>query len=160
VLQDDTLVCRHFIAAAERALAAQPNKLVSFYVGGMPKEFARAVYRACDADLSWATLDNLRWCPAIALAWPYEMIHDFLSWVNQQNWPRRFRADDEIIGRWCRARHVVPLATVPSLVEHPDDVPSLIGRRAMCGLNPDRIAACWIHEDADPLSIDWSLGPA
>lgn len=156
VIQDDVQVCRAFVAAARRAISARPEHLISFYVGGYPQESARALFAACDRGEHWVQLP-LRWiCPALALVWPVEFIEPFLAYVDRQNWPERFRADDEIIARWLRIEHRPVLATVPSLVEHPDDVPSLIGRRASSGVDTNRIAACFIADDYDALEIDWS----
>ncbi len=159
VIQDDTIPCPSFAKAAALALAAQPDSLVSFFVGGTPRLRAQLIFNACNRDLSWAVLDNHGWCPAVALAWPVEFIPDLLDYVDGRGWPPRFCADDEIIGRWLSATQRLPLATVPSLVEHPDDVPSLIGRRAAGGMDKGRVAACFIPPERDALAIDWSRGP-
>lgn len=159
VIQDDAQPCRHFAEVVRHAIAARPDRLLVFFVGGQPVEHARAVMRACQQDLSWAELDHMRWCPVICTYWPAAMIGPFLEYVDQQRWPDHFRSDDEIVGRWLRATKQRPLASVPSLVEHPDEVPSLIGRRARGGLDRARVAACFIHEDCDARTIDWTLGP-
>lgn len=160
ILQDDVTLCRDFLEVATRAITAQPERLISFFVGGLPREHARMVLRGCERDLSWAELDCKRWTPALALAWPVEMIRPFLDFVDRKEWPEAaLRADDEIIGKFMRHENLLPLATVPSLVEHEDVVPSLIGRRHRAGRDSSRVAACFIHPDCDPLSIDWTLGP-
>jgi hypothetical protein len=92
--------------------------------------------------------------PAVALVWPVTLIDPVLEWADRQTWPRHFRADDEIIGQAMTALGTRVLATVPSLVEHPDDQPSLVGHRPpLKGLNLDRVAVCFI--DGDPLELDW-----
>lgn len=158
VLQDDVEVCDGFRPAVEAAIAAQPARLLALFVGGRPVEHALALYRASDKGHSWAELRPDRWCPAVALCWPVEMIEPFLHYVEMQRWPAGFRADDEMIGRWLRTQGQGALATVPSLVEHPDVVPSLIGRRAWGGADVGRVAACYIG-DCDVTTIDWNLGP-
>lgn len=160
VIQEDTEPCRDFEQVVRRAVRARPDRLLVLFVGGLPREHATQVYRACDAGNSWALLDHMRWCPIVCTIWPVPMIRPLLDWVDAQNWPVSFRADDEIVGRWLRATKQQPLATVPSLVEHPDLVPSLIGRRARGGRDTSRVAACFIHPQCDPLSIDWNLGAA
>lgn len=160
ILQDDVQLCRDFAPTVAAAVRAQPHRLLAFFVGGHPVEHAREVYAACDRDECWAEIDNLRWCPAIALCWPVELIQPCLTFVDEQRWPIKFRADDEIIGRFLRDRGELALASVPSLVQHPDNVPSLVGMRAMGGQDIGRIAACFIHPDCDPLSIDWTATPA
>jgi hypothetical protein len=49
----------------------------------------------------------------------------------------------------------VPVATVPSLVDHPDTTPSLLGKRARGGVDRSRVASCWVGTECDPLTIDW-----
>lgn len=158
IVQDDTVPCGGFSEVLPAAVASRPDRLLTFFVGGHPVEHARRVYQACDRGDAWAQLDNLRWCPVLALCWPAAMIAPFLAWVDEQKFPPAFRADDEIVGRWLRATKQTPLASVPSLIEHPDEVPSLIGRRARGGLDIGRVAACFIHPDCDPSGIDWVQG--
>lgn len=162
VIQDDAEPCDGFVDAMTAAVEAQPDRLVAFFVGGRPSEHARAVMNACSRDLAWAQLDYMRWCPVVATCWPAAMIEPFLGFVDQQRWPNRFQADDEIVGRWLRTIRERPLATVPSLVQHRDLVPSLKnGRRAQGGQDPGRVAACFVGDcdDCDPAAIDWSAGP-
>lgn len=159
VLQDDVTLCRDFDSVVRKAVDARPERLLVFFVGGHPVEHARRVFQACDRDESWAELDHMRWCPVIATCWPVHFIEPFLAYVDRQKWPPAFRADDEIVGRWLRETQQWPLASVPSLVEHEDVVPSLIGRRNQGGRDRARVAACWIHPACDPDSIDWSIGP-
>lgn len=154
VIQDDAIVCRDFRETVTRAVAARPDRLITLFVGGLPREHRNRVLTACSRDEPWAELDNLRWCPAIALVWPVAMIGPLLDFYDKLP-SARWTADDEIIGRYCKTTLRLPLATVPSLVEHPDDVPSLVGRRNAAGLDKARVAACFIHPDCDPLSIDW-----
>lgn len=159
IVQDDVVPCRGFVPAAEAALAAQPDRLVTFIVCGNPFEHKQAVHRACANGYQWAELDNQRWCPVIALAWPVALIRPCLDFVDAQNWPETFTADDEVVGRYCQASGQLPLATVPSLVDHPDDVPSLLGaNKAQSGNDLGRVSCCWIG-DCDPATIDWTLGP-
>ena len=49
--------------------------------------------------------------------------------------------DDPIIGEWRKARGLAIWATVPSLVERPDDGYSLVKRRDYDGTNRARRAA-------------------
>jgi hypothetical protein len=80
-----------------------------------------------------------------------------VCWVAEQPWPADFIADDEIIGRFCQAHDVFPLASVPSLVEHRTEVPSLMFARRLD--DPGRRAACLIGPSCDARGIDWHLGP-
>lgn len=159
ILQDDVRVCRDFAVTAARAIQARPDRLIAFFVSGRLQEHIRAVTAACDADVPWCELGYLSWCPAVALAWPIRLVPAILNFVDKQQWPPEFRADDEIVGRFLRFAKEHPLASVPSLVEHPDLSPSLVSKRAAYGQDPGRIAACFIHPDCDPGLIDWASGP-
>lgn len=154
VLQDDVLPCPGLIHHAARVASAWPDRLITLYVGGNLRLGAARVLHAAREGRPVAELQQFSWVPAVALLWPAGMIEPFLRWVDERNWPPAFRADDEIVGRWLRKTGHVPVATVPSLVDHPDDQPSLIGTRARGGRDHGRIAVCWIGE-CDPLHIDW-----
>lgn len=158
ILQDDVTPCHGFAPAAQRAVLARPNRVLSFFTAGNPYEHAQAVYKAAEEGWSWAEVDHFRWCSAVATCWPADQCARILEWVAAQNWPVTFCADDEIIGRYLRATQQLALASVPSLIQHEDAVPSLIGRRAANGQDRGRVAACWIG-DCDPATIDWTLGP-
>lgn len=155
VVQDDALVCAGFAAAATAAIAARPNRLVTFYVGGNAKLLAARVTHAAARGHAWVNLPHFSWFPAVAVAWPRRLLDELPAWVDRQPWPKTFRSDDEIIGRFLRNVGEIPLATVPSLVDHPDDVPSLIGTKARGGTDRGRIAACWIG-DCDASAVDWA----
>jgi hypothetical protein len=60
-------------------------------------------------------------------------------------------ADDAHVGAWCREMGVQPWVSYPSLAEHPEDVPSLMG-----GSWHPRVA-CHFEPVARPAS--WWLGP-
>jgi hypothetical protein len=158
VVQEDAEPCPGFVAAVGRAVRARPDRLLCFFHGGQPRENVRRIFAAARRGEAWAVLDPARWVPTVALFWPAGLVTEALAYVDAQSWPGRFRADDEIVGRFVRALDVRVLASVPSLVEHPDLVPSLLGRRAAGGRNPDRVACCWIGE-CDAASIDWETGP-
>lgn len=161
-LQDDVEVCEGFHDAAIAAIESQPDRLICFYVGGNPTHHADAVREACARDDAWVDLKGSAWwCPAVCTAWPAGMIEPFLTWVTEQQWTPKFYADDEIIGRWLKNEGIVPLASVPSLVNHPDMVESLTGRRTAYGEDAGRVAACWVGDCLDcAAGIDWSRGPS
>lgn len=155
VIQDDTEICRNFWGGLHKVVAARPFDLISLFVGGAPYNSRDAVWAACDRDETFALLPTAQWVPAIAVVWPTPVIGPALDWAAAQRWPPRFTADDEIIGRIKTALGLQAWATVPNLVEHPDVVPSLVGKmRAMAGKNLDRVSCCF-PEGLDPLTIDW-----
>jgi hypothetical protein len=111
----------------------------------------RRAYEAIRAGGHWVEVAHSDLIlPTVAVLWPVEAIHDFLDWYPAQP-PRRNpdRADDGVLGRWMSKRSRKVLATLPSLVEHPDDTPSVA--------QPGRAPRHAIHYigDADPLEIQW-----
>lgn len=94
--------------------------------------------------------------PVVALAWPAALIRPALDYVDAQDWPPAFRSDDEIAGRCLRHLRAEAYATVPSLVQHEDVLPSLIGRKAAAGADPARVAYCFASADCDVATIDWT----
>ncbi len=158
VVQDDAEPCENFLAAARLAAAARPHRLLVFFVGGAPVTYARRVWDACQLEKTWAVLPNGTWCPAVCVLWPVPMIRPFLDYAGELV-PARFVADDEIIGRYLAHSGQSALASVPSLVEHPDVVASTIGKRAHAGADKNRVAACMIPDNCDATQLDWHAGP-
>lgn len=161
ILQDDVQIAsRNFAEAVDLIAAAWPDHLVTLFLANAPRLSARALFAACGRGDRYAMIPTKPWVPAVALLWPRALIAPVLEFVDEQTWPAAFCADDEIIGRAMTALYKPLVATVPSLVEHPDEVPSLLGpRRNYAGKNLSRIAACFIDDDLDPLDFDWSLRP-
>lgn len=159
-IQDDGVPCHNLRGAVERACAAQPDRLLVFFVGGHPAPNAQAVLAACRQDIPWATLSHQAFVPCVSTCWPAAMAADILAFVDRQKWPNAFAADDEIVGRFVRSERIWPIASVPSLVEHTDVGTSLIRRRQTNGLDPGRRAVCWVGDCEGCLDeMDWALEP-
>ena len=158
VLQDDAYVCRDFREQAEAALAAKPDGLVVFFVSTALRKGSRDMMVACSRGNHWAQIipgGGELWVPVVAACWPAAIIPDFLSWCDISGFPKtRFRADDAIVGRYVSEKKIPCWATVPSLVEHPDDVESISGTRRAHHRIP-RVATCF-WDEVTPL--DWTRG--
>lgn len=137
----------------------RPDRITVLYVGGVPVRAAQAIHRASDEGRCWAELARTDWVPCCGLIWPRELASRFLAWVDAK--PNiRLRADDGIIGAWIKAdRDVpVPVATVPCLIAHPDDVPSIATntrKPPRAGANPRRTSCCEPVPGCDLHSIVW-----
>lgn len=154
IVQDDATVCRSFRAALDLVVAARPEHLIALYVGGMPRRSAQAVMSACEAGETFAVMPaHDVWVPAVALVWPTSVIADVLAYTEGVS--AKVTADDSVIARAVRSLRLPYVATVPSLVEHLDNVPSVahVGRRT--GDTCWRMAVCFIEDDCDPLEVDW-----
>jgi hypothetical protein len=159
VLQDDVHVCHNFAPALDRIAAANPDTPVCLFLGGVPRRTANLVRQALRGNQHYVDLARGDFMPVVATLWPVLVASQFMHWVtaNKLRLPRHgeVRSDDAVAGRWLRFNSQRVRICVPSLVQHPDDVPSTIGKRAGAGSNSSRVAVHWIGAD-DPLAIDWS----
>lgn len=160
ILQDDTIVCRNFGETIERIAAVDANRdsLVSLFLSTVPK---RTLNRASlhYGKNRYVENHNQDLVHVVALLWPVAKAREFLAWVDEN--PARvrgsaFQSDDATVSRWVQLTKQRVRCTVPSIVEHPDDVPSVVNaHRPRAGGDSGRVAAYWI-KDEDPLELDWS----
>jgi hypothetical protein len=142
--------CKRFLHHAQKALAARPERVVAFYVGTNAILTYRSMLVAAATCEAWVAGHPASWVPCIALAMPAPFalsLGDFHDGTEPI-------ADDDVVGRWCRTNGVPWYATIPSLVDHDDDAPSLMRTE---WANGRRVAACWIGQ-ADADMIDWQRG--
>lgn len=167
VLQDDTIACRNFPETIERLVEARPASLISLFVGGLPGRSSRNFMRALTNRRPWVQIETRPALHVVGMIWPAALAVEFLEWSETAVLPGHRgvpRSDDAVVGHWVRTRRVdgrrAPVeiwATVPSLIQHPDDVPSVAGHnKAAYGRDRGRIALAWIGAEADPLEIDWA----
>lgn len=148
VLQDDVIPCRRFLFHARLALAAKPDRITTFYLGQYPVTTYRDMLIASMRCAAWVRGSPASFVPALALAIPAPLVAS-LAEFHDGTEPI---ADDEVYGRWCRAEGYPWFATIPSLVNHDDDAPSLMRDPYARG---SRTASCWIG-NTDPHLIDWT----
>lgn len=152
ILQDDVTVCADFDVAVGRVLTAYPDRMVALFVAGAPPASARRAVRASAAGAPIVELCAGDWVPTVALAWPVKDAAEFaryLTRVDEEHW-----ADDPIVGGWVRRTRRSVLATVPSIVQHPDVEPSFFKKKAAAGRNRYRVAAVW-EQGWSPVSAGW-----
>lgn len=155
IIQDDALPCDGFVRLLEEAIEAKRDSLITLCVCGRPKVAAREMMLAYARGDGWIQLRRFQWVPVIGLVWPVRLIRPALEWIDEQQWPREFVADDEIVGRVARKFREAVLATVPSLLQHDDALPSLARERTFRP-DPGRAAALFKQS---PGAIDWARGP-
>lgn len=131
VLQDDAIPCYDFPLAVADAIKDRPDDVLSLWVGDMRDLTAKFYRRAQVAKERWSPVNFSKIHHCVALVWPRALAEEFLEWTSTSMLPgdgRDQQSDDAIVGAWARRTHHQFWATVPSLVEHNDDVPSTIGR--------------------------------
>lgn len=148
VVQEDVMPCPRFLHHARLALAAKPDRITSFYLGTNATVTWRSMLVACERCAAWVQGFPNTWVPALALAIPQRFVASLATYDDNT----RPVADDDVYGRWTREYRLPWFATIPSLVDHNDDAPSLMRNPYASGR---RVAACPIGS-TDPSLIDWT----
>lgn len=157
VVQDDAVVCPNFGSAIEQVAQANPDTPVVLFLAHLPRRTARDAVRAMKVHQRYVDLFIRDFCPVVGMLWPKQKAAELLHWSSQ--YPNRLpggegaRSDDAVVGRWMLQTRQRIRATVPSLVQHPDMEPSLIGRKLAWGKDRGRVAMFFAE---DGLSYDWS----
>lgn len=127
IVQDDALLCEDFAARAVTAVTARPDVLLALFVPGFPF-MARRVERQRLLGEAFADLPPAAFTPVVAMSYPRAHVEALLAYSDASRWPRATRmgtADDAIVAGYVRANRLSVVATVPSLVEHRDEIPSI-----------------------------------
>jgi hypothetical protein len=129
VLQDDALPCNDFARQVVAAVENRPDDMLSLFVGGLPGKTRTDFLRALKHGERWVAVYMQGIVHVVGLVWPVATAKAFLEW-----WPPAkpipgarapYRSDDMVVGYWAKTTKRQVWATVPCLVEHPDDVPSV-----------------------------------
>lgn len=153
VVQDDAILCRHFVDGVEKALEQVPEVPASFYTGKtqpFAAEVKRAVDRAQENNKHWFSMQGPLWGVAIAI--PTNVIEEMVAYCDGLALPNY----DLRITEFFQTQGVDCWYSIPSLVNHrvgPEN-PSLVPER-MSSMR--RTAHAWIGKK-DPRKIDWKSG--
>jgi hypothetical protein len=142
VIQDDALPCANFEHRLTPFVEEKPDDLISLFVGGLPGRTRREFFEKLGSGEHWSHVYFREIHHVVATVWPVQLAENFSAWVKMNRLPGANppRSDDAIVGYWCRKTRRSVWATVPCLVEHPDDFPSTVqmknrfgdkGRRAI-----------------------------
>lgn len=137
VIQDDAIPCAGFLDRLAATIHAKPDAPLALFFGinAFPLDLVayETALRSCEPF--YAIPHGAPWIPCVGLVLPAGHAHDLARWGAGAPHPA---ADDRIVGEWAHARGVQVYATCPSLVDHDDEAPSLMGgsalqiRRAFC----------------------------
>lgn len=143
ILQDDAIPCFDFACWLNCRIEEEPDAILVLFLAAQPRLTAAAATQALRARQVFASLHARDFMPAVGVSWPIGIARDVVEWAGSHN-GRTTRSDDHMLGQWHRAAKTKVLVTVPSLVQHPDDVPSLVGNgNGAGGRNPARVALHW-----------------
>lgn len=161
ILQDDVLVCQNFLVAVERIRDVHPDIPICLFVSGRKTHTLKNYHKAVRSKLRYSPLWFQDFAPVVAVLWPREKVQEFLEWSKDAKLPGmpNPRSDDAVVGSWMKFTRQTILATVPSLVQHPDDTPSVkwsAESNVPSGYGNRASKAFMYIEDADPLVLDWT----
>jgi hypothetical protein len=152
LVQDDVRVCKGFVETVEKVASEVPTCL---FLARLPRDVSRQATFALKQNRRYVTWIPRSFVPVVAILWPIQKAEEFMAWTKiKRRMAGRYepRSDDAMVGLWGAITRQEFRATVPSLVEHPDMEPSLIGRRASWGKDSGRVAQ---HFCEDGLLFDW-----
>jgi hypothetical protein len=129
VVQDDALPCADFHPRVEALIAEKPDRIVCLFVSQAPAVRV-AMLRAVKNGDRWASLNRQGFVPVVATVLPREHAEGLLAWADELPPNRHRRSDDHMLSAYAREKRLEVLACVPSICDHDDSVPSLIGARA------------------------------
>lgn len=162
IIQDDTIVCKNFPLAVDRIVEAQPDIPISLFVSGMKTKTLRVYQKAMRMGHRYSPIWFQDFCPVVATIWPRPKMEEFFEWwatgPKLPGLPNP-RSDDAVVGSWMKFTKQLVLATVPSLVEHPDDTTSVkwtAESRVPSGTGNKYRRAYHYIGDEDPLNFDWA----
>jgi hypothetical protein len=150
ILQDDCLPVPGFAEAAQAIRRELPDALLAFAMQGMIHHPTRsAFWRALERGERLMQITPHNWVPALALGWTPKLAARAVEWDAQQTQLREnATADDGRLYYFTRWAGVEVWATVPCLVDHPDDVPSVGSGKARNGRKPSRRTLALLEGDA------------
>lgn len=156
VIQDDAAPVRNFTAAVRQIAEANPDVPVCLFLARLPRDASTLAVRAMKQNRRYVELSWRSFLPVVAVLWPRSKAEEFRTWAEENPGlpaQREPRSDDAVAGFWKMRTRQTVRCTVPSIVQHPDMEPSLIGRRRSWGQDSGRVAML-LADDA--LEYDWS----
>jgi hypothetical protein len=150
VVQDDCLPAPGFAEAVHKIALRNPDDPVCLFLGAYPAACATRVRRA-KPDVRYVPLGPSSYMPLVCVLWPAQAATAFLRWADSARGITR--ADDANAARWLKVSRRQVLVSVPSIVQHDDDAPSVKGGRDHVPWAEGWRRALLLAEDA--AAYDW-----
>lgn len=155
IIQDDAVPVPGFPTAVLQIAETHPDTPVCLYLAKLPRDTKPHPAAAMKMNRRYVNLSWRSFLPIVAVLWPVEKLIEFRDWAEDNPrlpGPIPPRSDDAMGGRWKLVTRQTVLACVPSIVDHPDQEPSLI--RAHSTVAVPRTAAFLA---GDACEYDWSM---
>ena len=157
VVQDDTVPSPRFAKAVRQIAKAKPDHPVCLFLARLPRDASVEAGRALGQNRRYVQLSLRSFLPVVAVLWPRHKAEEFLKWTEDNailpGVRGEPRSDDAVGGRWKMVTRQTVYACVPSIIEHPDEADSTIGKRGRHSTAAARTAA-FIADDAG--GYDWT----
>lgn len=129
IVQDDAAPCLNFVPALRNVTAANPENPVVLFFPPYSRE-KKAAMVAMQRGHRYITLNTVSntFVPVVAVLWPRQLAVDFYDWAQANPTlpgQREPRSDDAMAGQWKRKTRTEFKATIPSLVDHLGEEPSV-----------------------------------
>lgn len=142
IVQDDSWPCDQFAQHVHAAIEERPSSVIALFVSGAG-HLMRRVNIARKQRERWLIFPQTSYIPLVATIFPAEVARRIPAFADSRRIPVA-RADDAVVGTFCRANRIACVATMPSLVEHLDSEPSVTGMAFGNG-HPHRLAAWYVQ---------------
>lgn len=128
ILEDDAMPVINMTGQLRKALTAAPTNIVSLYLGrSRPPQHQQAIHNAIAKahadDACWITSTHCLHAVALAIRTP--LLTPLANHLATRNW----LPIDEAITSFCHTTKQHIAYTVPSLIQHPDVLPTLVKHR-------------------------------
>jgi hypothetical protein len=152
VIQDDAWPCDGFDEAVVSAVEERPEAVVCLFTPGASNAL-RAFEQARRRGDRWVPWRAGPYVPLVATVYPAEVARAIPAFADSRK-IHVGRADDAVIATYVRAHRIPVYCTVPCLVQHRDELPSVM--RMPHGRGATHRLAAWYREDGGA----WSRQPA
>lgn len=135
VIQDDALPSPNLRRHLTALVAECPSAILVLFLSKQARWTGPAMLQASRDGKRFVCLnDRELFVPAVAICWPVDAARAVAKWADGRRWGHRAkRADDAILRDATKGLGLDVCVTVPSLVEHPGDVISLMDPRGREG---------------------------
>lgn len=143
VLQDDAWPCENFAVAARAAIEERPETMLCLFAPGFGY-VTRPMQVARKAGERWMPWRVRAFVPLVAVVYPAAFPRELVQFSENRR-VHAGRADDAIVGAYARAYKRQVWASVPSLVQHRDEMVSVMKMVNGKGA-PHRLAAYYSED--------------
>ncbi len=142
VMQDDARPCDGFAAAVHAAILERPSRIICLFLPGAGPLLRRVTLARKNRE-RWIEFPSISYIPLVAVVYPADVARQIPPFADAKKIPVG-RTDDAVVAMFARAHRLAACAPLPSLVEHLDSVPSVMGMPSGNGASHRR--AAWFEQ--------------